>query len=199
MIVIGHSHLRDRFLGYPRQQAIRGRLLMTSAGTLHVAHEAPLKVFAVAELSDCTLRVAGKIPASLAESFARTLGDHPHTVSIRDELLSDAERVMEISRAEVVVVAAPHTYDGQNTMILALSLDRPVLVEDTLATRQWAAEIGHDWVRLHSGRLTAQSLGTAIESLRSAPPAGRPDLGARDPNTVLAQYADAFRAAVRLR
>jgi hypothetical protein len=193
--VIRHSHLRDRFLGYPRARTVPGRLVLASTGTFHPAYEAPLKVFAVANLADYTLRLVGKVPSALTDSFARTVSRYPATISLREDPLSDAGRVEEITQAELVIVASPDSYEAHSLIILALSLDRPVLVEDTASTRRLADEVGHDWVRLHEGRLTAATLETAVEDLRAHPPTGRPDLAAREPNVIAAQYAAVFRGA----
>ncbi|MCH6231725.1 hypothetical protein MK786_13315 [Microbacterium sp. CFH 31415] len=194
-IVIGHSHLRDRFLGYPRKEAVPGRLLFVSPHTVPAVYEAPLKVFAYADLGDSTLRIVGQLPDALRASFDRTLTRYPNRITLRDEPLSDSARVEEVSLAELVVVAAPDASDSLGIIMLALSLDRPVLVEDTPGTRLLADEVGHDWVRLHSGRLTAVTLEAAVEALRDQPPTGRPDLDARDPNAIAAEYTAVFRAA----
>ncbi|MFB8145824.1 hypothetical protein ACFC1W_03665 [Microbacterium sp. NPDC056003] len=194
-IVIRHSHLRDRFLGYPRGESVPGHLLFISPSAVPAAYEAPLKVFAYADLPDCSLRIVGQIPDSLRASFDRTLTRYPSSISLRDEPLSDSVRVEEISLAELVVVAAPDDYDSLAMIMLALSLDRPVLVEDTPATRLLADEVGHDWVRLHTGRLTAVTLEAAVGTLRDQRPTGRPRLDARDPNAIAAEYAAVYRAA----
>ncbi|WP_137845663.1 hypothetical protein [Microbacterium sp. 2FI] len=197
--VIPHSHLRDRFLGYPLSPAVPGRILFISAGVFPAAYEAPLKVVAIADLPECTLRLVGQISSALLKSFNRTISRHPATISLRDEPLSDAARIEEITGAEIVAIASPDSYESHRTLMLALSLNRPVLVESTPATRVLADEVGHDWVRLHEGRLTAATLENAIHALRAAPPAGCPNLDARDPNVIAANYATLFRAVKRSR
>jgi hypothetical protein len=197
--VIPHSHLRNRFLGYPRARTVPGRLLFVSSAVFHPAYEAPLKVFELADLPGCTLRLVGRVSSALVDSFDRTLARHPDTITLRADALSDAARVEEITRAEIVVVASPDSYETLGIILLAVSLDRPVLVQDTPATRLLADEIGHDWVRLHKGRLTATALEAAVKGLKDAPPTGRPYLDARDPNAIAAQYAAVFRAAAASR
>lgn len=193
--VIPHSHLRARFLGYPRAQPQPGRLLFLSAGVIPAAYEGPLKVFAVADLPGCTLRIVGRAPASLANSFARTVSRSPSRISVREGAISDAARVVEVTSAELVVVASPFSYETVSTIMLALSLDRPVLVEATPATRSLADEVGGGWVRTHEGPLTATALEAAVHDLQARPPTGRPNLEAREPNAVAAQYAAVYRGA----
>ena len=194
-VVIRHSHLRDRFLGFPTKESVRGRALITANGVLPTSYEAAVKVFGLAEASGWTLRIAGTVPLELADSYARTLADHPGTMSLREEALSDALHVTEISQAEIVIVTRAETYHGQSTVMLALSLDRPVLVEDTEQTRSLAEEVGSSWVRLYEGSLTAVTLEAALAALRADPPTVRPNLDARDPNSISAQYAAVLRAA----
>lgn len=195
VIVIPHSHLRHRFLGYPQAAPISGRLLIVSSGALLRSYEPTLKVYAFADLPGCTLRIVGMVPTALEDSFARTLSRHAATISLCDDVLSDGARILEITRSELVVIAAPDNDESVSTIMLALSLDRPVLVESTPATRQLADEVGHDWVRLHNGALTPATLEAAIRSLREAPVIGQPNLTARDPNVIARWYADAFSAA----
>lgn len=197
--VVPHSHLRARFMGFPHEEIQPGRVLITGLNVLPDAYEAPVKVFAAAGLRGWTLRIAGGISEELKDSYARTLGDHPDSISLRDDLLSDASSVMEISRAEAVLVVTPDDYESQSIILLGLSLDRPVIVEDTPTTRSLAAEVGDTWVRRHSGPLTADSLEAVLRSLRAAPPVGHPNLSAREPNAISAQYIAMFRAAAERR
>lgn len=197
--VIEHSHFRERFLGHPLAQVVPGRLVFLSMGGVDPSYEAPLKVFGIADLPGCTLHVVGKVPRALTASFERTLTRHSTRVSLIDGDLSDSARLMELTQAEIVVVAAPDTYESMRVILLALSLDRPVLVEETPLTRAIADEVGGGWVRLHDGRLTAEGLELALQQIRSAPPVGRPKLDARNPNTIAAQYVSVLKAAAASR
>lgn len=195
MMIIGHSHLRERYLGFPRREPVPGRMLFTAISVLHLDYERAMTVCGVADAPGWSLRIAGKLPAEREESFLRTLADHTETMSLRDEVLSDAARVEEISQAEVVAIAAHGSYETHALVFLALSLDRPVLVEDSAQMRALADEVGPSWVRRHEGPLTARTLEEALAALRADPPTGRPDLDARDPNAVSARYAEVYRAA----
>lgn len=197
--VVGHSHLRDRFLGFPSDESVTGRVLVTALTTLDPTCRTVPTVFGVADLPGWTLRIAGKTPADHERLYAGALADLIGTVSLRDELLSDASSVSEVSQAEIVLVTAPETYDAQCILMLSLSLDRPVLVEDTPQTRLLAEEVGPTWVRRHTGPLTAQSLETALAALRADPPTGRPNLDLRAPNLISAHYDAVYRTAAATR
>lgn len=197
--VIGHSHLRNRFLGFPREEPVAGRVLITAGDTLHPSSRPATAVFGVADLPGWTLRLAGKVPLDLEDSYARTLADLTDMVSLRDELLSDAACVSEVSEAEIVLITAPTNHRSQIILMLALSLDRPVLVEDSPQTRSLAEEVGTSWVRRHVGPLTAQTLETELAAVRADPPIGRPRLDSRDPNLISEQYFAVYRAAATAR
>lgn len=198
-VVIAHSHLRDRFLGFPRGEAQPGRILMTPHIRFPGPDEAALKVFSAAELPTWTLRIAGDVPEDLRSSYARTLADHTETITLRDETLSDAVSVEEVGQSEIVLVTAPETYESQSTILLALSLERPVMVEDSRAMQLLADEVGAAWVRRYPGALTVESLETTLRAFRAAPPTDRPNLDAREPNAIASQYAAIFRAAAARR
>lgn len=193
--VIAHSHLRDRYLGFPRGEAVPGRILITAHTLFPAEYEAAVKVFGVTDLPGWNLRIAGGVSDDDLASYLRTLGDHPDSISLRDEELSDAARVVEVTEAEIVLVAAPDTYEAQSIMLHALSLDRPVLVEDTPDTQALADEVGATWVRRYTGPLTARSLEAALHDLRNTPPTAAPQLDAREPNAISAQYAAVMHAA----
>lgn len=193
--VIAHSHLRDRYLGFPRGEAVPGRILITAHTLFPAEYVAAVKVFGVADLPGWNMRIAGGVSDDDLGSYLRTLGDHPDSISLRNEELSDAARVVEVTEAEIVLIAAPDTYEAQSIMLHALSLDRPVLVEDTPGTQALADEVGASWVRRYSGPLTARSLEAVLHDLRTAPPTEAPHLDAREPNAISAQYAAVMHAA----
>ena len=197
--VVAHSHLRDRFLGFPRQESVPGRLLITAVTTLHPSCRTALAVFGLADLPNWTLRVAGKVPVGHEEAFMRTVADHPESISLRDELISDAICVSEVSQAEIVIIGEAEAYGSQSILMLALSLDRPILVEDTEQTRSLAEEVGASWVRRHTGPLTADVLERTLAAFRADPPTGRPNLDSRAPNLISAQYSAVYRGAAAAR
>lgn len=198
-VVIPHSHLRDRFLGFPREASVPGRVLVAARDEIPNAYEAAVKVFAAADLPEWTLRITGSVPTDVEGSYARTLADRPDAISLRDEVLSDAGLVEEVCRAEIVLVTTPANDESQSMILLALSLDRPVLVEDSALTRSIADEVGEEWIRRYSGALTIDALEKTLTAFRSHPPAGHPHLDARDPNAISARYTAVFRSAAAAR
>lgn len=196
---IPHPHFRDRYVGYPRAQMIRARVLCVSAGDLPAEAENLLAMPRVADTDDVTIRLAGHAARPLEESARRAVARHSETVSTRLERLSDGAQVQEIDAAELVVLPRVDTLSDLQLVFLVLSLDRPVLVPRTVAMAGLASEVGPGWVCLSDGPITAQVIDDAFEVIRSADRGERPDLAGRDLATTHAAYEAVFRTAASSR
>lgn len=192
--VIPHSHYRDRFVGYPRAEQIQGRLLAISPNRLVKVAAGPLKIFPLTNTPGLSLRVVGQTNPALDALLEKVLGRHPWRVSAQTGLISDAMMVTEISAAELVILPDNVTLVDESMLMLALSLDRPVLVPETAATRLLADEVGPGWVHHHPGALTAERLDEVVNAVRSTRRAEQPDLSKRDSAMTASRYAEVFRS-----
>ena len=87
-----------------------------------------------------------------------------------DEYVTDDVLVREVTASELVVLPfANMTNSG--SLLLALSLDRPVLVPSQPMTEQLAAEVGPGWVLTYAGPLEPAVLLDALAAARRSPPA----------------------------
>ncbi len=195
--VIPYAHYRERFVGYPTSERVAGRILCISPSRLVKVAAGPLKVFPLTNTPGLTLRVVGESHAALADLIPRVLARHAETVSVLLGLVSDATMVAEISAAELVMLPDLESLPDLSLLLLALSLDRPVLLPDSEATRRISEEVGPGWIHHHPGAVTAEFLDEIIETVRTSDRAERPNLDARAPEEVAAAYASAYRAAVR--
>ena len=190
---IPHGHYRDRFAGYARSDVVPGRLLYAGLIRPYKGVEQLLDVFA--RLPDGhTLRVVGRPTPGLRTVVERATAADPR-VTARLEFVPDADFVAELSAAELVCLPYSELHNS-GILLVALSLDRPVLVPDTATTRALAAEVGEGWVHRFSGELTPDDVVTTLARLRSDPPADRPHLDGRDWPRVAGAYGDAFLAAL---
>ena len=71
----------------------------------------------------------------------------------------------EILESELVVLPFVEMTNS-SSMILALSLDRPVLVPRLPVTEELAAEVGPGWVLIYDGELDAAALAGALAARR---------------------------------
>jgi beta-1,4-mannosyltransferase len=116
-------------------------------------------------------------------------------VSARLEYVPDADLAREVEQSQLVVLPFDRITNS-GSLMLALSLDRPVLVPTTPLTEELAAEIGSDWVLTYEPPLGADGLARALEATEHR--TGRPDLVRRDWPAIGAQHAAAFTEAREL-
>lgn len=188
-VVIPFGHYRDRFIGYPTAAPTSGRMLCVGP-SLGRGTTGLVEQFLAAGFDGTSLRVVG-MPGEATAALERLAGNSGGRVAVRLERVSDGTMVQEITGAEIVVLTSVDELDDLHVALLALSLDRPVLVPDTALTRSLADQIGHEWVRI-APTMDASGLSKAIASLRTSPPSGRPELAGRDQPTTTAAYASVF-------
>ena len=193
--LIPHAHYRDRFLGYPRAEQVRGRILALSRDRLGRTSEAPLKTFGLTDTPGLSLRVVGEADATFADLAARARAKNPDTVTTCLERVSDGAAVMEITAAELVILPGTQSLDDLSMLFLALSLDRPVMVEESETTRLLSEEVGAGWIFQHVGPLTAELLDETVANVRRTPRANSPSFNGRDWDSTAAKYAQVFHQA----
>ena len=188
-----HGHYRDWFERYPRAGRIPGRLgyfglirrYKNVRHLVEVHRELP---------SEFTLRIAGS-PSTpdLAAEIAKARGDDPR-VQLDFHFLSDAELVQVVTESDLVVL--PYTeMHNSGSVLAALSLDRPVLVQGNPVNEALSAEVGPGWVHLYAGELEPADVEGVHARIADAPAAG-PDLGRRNWDDAGAQHLAAYRRAI---
>ncbi|WP_165070200.1 glycosyltransferase [Marisediminicola senii] len=164
-------------------------LLRRYKGIEHLVEE-----FAAVPGHGLRLRVMGKAADPELEAELIALAGADHRVELALGYASDAALAASIRAAELVVLPYRAMHNS-GALLLALSLDRPVLVPENPVTADLAREVGAGWVRAYAGPLTSDVLAAAVADLRDGPPTGRPDLSARDWPAIGAQHRDAYRHA----
>lgn len=193
-----HGHYRPWFEAVPEPEVVPGRLAFFGMIRRYKGVETLVRAFHAADRSDLTLSIAGRPSSrSLADDLVTAADDDPR-ISFCFDFLDTAALAAHVGRAELVVL--PHTdMHNSGSAIAALSLDRPVLMQDNEVNRWLRAEVGPGWVQLYDGELSAGALSVAIDALRSARPCTRPDLTERDWSRVADLHCDLYRAALRAR
>lgn len=196
-----HGHFRD---AYPPST-----LPEDARGALGLARRRPVVAFAgqvrpykgVERLldahrgCDATLLVAGPCDdAALRDRLRRSSAAQPD-VRLDLRQLDPTELAMVISAATVVAVPYDQVLNS-GSVLLALSLDRPVLVPNTPTFRELRDEVGPAWVRLFErGRLSAADLQRALDQPAPDEP---PDLERYSWPAVAAATVQAYRRGVEL-
>jgi beta-1,4-mannosyltransferase len=143
----------------------------------------------------CTLRIAG----NPADAQMRTLVEQACAADPRISALlqyvQDPTLAAEISEAELIVLPYREMHNS-GTLLLSLSLSRPVLVPRTPNNVALADEVGPGWVFMYEGQLTAQVVEEGLRSARATRRQADPDLSLRDWDRVGEQHYRSYVAAI---
>lgn len=144
-----------------------------------------------------SLRIVGSIQEpDLASELRRAAAGDPR-ITIVDEFVSDEALAEEVRRSELVVLPF-HAITNSSTVLVALSLGRPVLAPAIALIAEVAAEVGPGWVQVFEPPLSPADLTGAIEQVRATAQRPPPDLSRRAWTMVGEEHAAAFEAAARL-
>ena len=194
-VVIPLGHYRAQFDGYPVSARVPGLLVYFGKIRDYKGVDLLLDAFVDAR-PVLTLRVVGKPQSppwrALVEEAAAT---DPRIGYVLDFIADDA-LVAEVTAGELAVLPYRDLHNSA-VVLVALSLDTPVLVPSTPVTRGLADEVGPGWVHFFDGTLHTDDIHRAVDELRAAPPSGRPRLDARGWDVIGASYARAFETAAR--
>jgi beta-1,4-mannosyltransferase len=173
-----HGHYRGWFAAAPPRPPVRGRLLWFGLLRPYKGVEALLAAFAQLEDADVTLRVVGAPAAAAPARAVLEAAGWDARIGARLEHVDDAALREEIEQAELVVLPYREMHNS-GAALLALSLDRPVLVPDGASTAALADEVGPGWVHRYGGELTAEAIAKALAVARATPQEPGPDLSRR--------------------
>lgn len=194
---VAHGHYRSWFAHHAHRSPQPGHLVF--AGLVRPYKNVPglVAAFADAAAADpaLTLHVAGAPDSAATAAEVRdAAGDDRVRLTLRH--LDDAELVAAVTEAELVVLPYRDMHNS-GAALLALSLDRPVLVPDNDVTADLSAEVGPGWVHRYPGELNAETLRHALAALRGDDPTPRPDLSRREWNGAAAAHSAVYREARR--
>jgi beta-1,4-mannosyltransferase len=195
-MVVAHGHYRDWFADQPRAEPRRGRLLHFGRVRAYKGLDSLLEAFAELDDEEVSLHIVGKTEDESIASHLRRASTTDRRISVIDDYVSDAVLAREIYESELVVLPFTETTNS-GSLLLALSLDRPVLVPAMAATDALAAEVGGHWVLTFQDRLHAATLERALDAARQPREPPRPDLSGRDWASIGAGHAAAFIEAKR--
>jgi beta-1,4-mannosyltransferase len=190
--VILHGHYRDRF-DRPAGLPVRGRVLQFGLIRPYKGVERLIETFVALNRPDLSLRVVGKPIDDEMRREVETRAAQDPRVQLSLAFVPDDELAREVHAAELVVLPYRELHNS-GVALVALSLDRPVLVPRTPSSEALRGEAGPEWVLLFDGELTAQVLEAAIDRAAGTVRAGGgPDLRGRDWDTVGRRHAEVYR------
>jgi glycosyltransferase involved in cell wall biosynthesis len=191
------GHYRDWFADTARAEPQAGRLLHFGLLRRYKGVDALLGAFMATADDRITLRIVGypqdRETAATIERACR----RDRRISAVTEYVPDDQLVREVTESELVVLPVDRITNS-STLILALSLDRPVLVPSTPITEEVAAEVGPGWVVTYEGALEAADISRAMQHAGERSDRTSPDLSRRAWDAIGSQHAEAFERAVAL-
>jgi beta-1,4-mannosyltransferase len=193
-VTILHGHYRDRFAAHPRADRENGLVLYFGIIRPYKNVEHLIDVFTARERPGARLRVVGSPSPELREPIQARADAEP-AVSATLRFVDDDELVREITAASIVVLPYAEMHNS-GAALVALSLDRPILVPRTPSNSALAAEVGPGWVHEYDGELTDDILTAAMEAASALDPASRPRLEGRDWDEVGRRHRDTYRDAI---
>ncbi len=194
-VTILHGHYRDRFGAMPRPQAVPGRIVYFGLIRPYKGVETLIAAFRTLSAADLTLRIVGRPSSGLGDVITREAAQDSRISSVL-RFVSDEELVAEVSEAELVVLPYREMHNS-GVLLVALSLDRAVLVPSTPANLALATEVGPGWIYLYEGGLTGAIVQDSLTRLRATGPRPRPRLDERDWTTLGLKSYDTYLRALR--
>lgn len=198
------GHYRDWFsptdgaAGVP----VPGRLLYCGLVRPYKGVEELVGAFAQVDAADhdgATLHVVGGCddPALAARLERGAAADHRATLTLAH--VDDAVLAAEVAAAQLVALPLRNLHNS-SSVLLALSLGRPVLVPSTPTTEALAREVGEGWVLRYRGDLEPGDLVSGLRGAAAALAGGSsPDLAAREWPAIAAAHARAYADALAAR
>ena len=194
-VVIPHGHYRDRFAHHPQGDATSGRLLHIGLIEPYKGLEVLLRCMHQSARRDLSLRVVGLPKNDRARTMVRDACAEDDRISSRLEFVSDAELVREVTQAALVALPYRHMHNS-GMVLVALSLNRPVLVPRTPANEAIADEVGPGWVLMYDGAFDVEALESGLREAGGRR-GGTPRLEGRDWATVGEQHYQLYLEALR--
>lgn len=193
-----HGHYRAWFanMGASAATSKVGRIVMFGQVRRYKGVVELISAFRQFDDADARLRILGRpSPTSFAADVERAASGDPR-VDLALEFIDDERLAEEIGSAELVVLPYRRLHNS-GAALLALSLDRPVLVPDGAPTKRLADEVGSEWVHRFGRRSADAAEGAPIQAadiaaaLRAIRQARITDVGSRRPDLSGREWADA--------
>jgi glycosyltransferase involved in cell wall biosynthesis len=202
--VVPHGHYRDVFPATVSKTEARQVLridphvrVIAYIGQIRPYKNVPLLISAFRKLvgADVLLLIAGSpLNEQLARELREAAADAPR-VRVELKFLSNNEIQHYVSASDLIVLPYREILNS-GTAVLALSLNRPVLVPRLGGLAELQALVGKDWVCTYDGPLTAVHLERAVQWAVSSARSDTAPLQTLDWNHIAAATIDAYGSLI---
>lgn len=202
--VVKHGHYRGCYPDEMSREEARSQLQLPLDTTvlLYLGYISPyknvptlIKTFRELPVSNrsITLLVAGKPDSDALGEMVRAAAGGVDNIQLHLRFIKDEELQIFFKAADLVVLPFEEILNS-GSLLLSLSFNRPVLAPHLGAIADWQRQIGPDWVKTYTGRLTAGVLHEAIETL--LPASAEVGLDELAWDAIAQQTLDAYRSLV---
>ncbi|PPU77371.1 GDP-mannose--glycolipid 4-beta-D-mannosyltransferase [Xanthomonas cucurbitae] len=174
-----HGHYRDWFAPMPQGSTVPGRLLHFGLIRPYKGVETLLEVMQQVSDPRVNLRIVGNPATPQMRTLVEAACVQDPRITALLAYVEEPVLAREVSEAELVVLPYRQMHNS-GTLLLALSLARPVLAPWSESNAAIAEEVGPGWVFLYEGDFDAALLAGMLDKVRTAPRAPAPDLSQRD-------------------
>lgn len=191
--LIPHGSYREPYADVVAAKAVRGQIL--HFGRLEAYKGVPELLQTMEDSKAGALRIVGS-PSNIAVADAiKDAARKDPRISYQFGFVADGELAGEINRASLCVFPYRELHSS-GAVLVALSLNRPILVPRTPTTEALQAEVGTSWVRIYD-RFDADELDAALEWSHLVQAGGtRPELSDRSWQLVRERHASVTRSLV---
>ncbi|MCT2085763.1 glycosyltransferase [Microbacterium enclense] len=199
--IIPHGHYRSLIPDEVRTERRGKRVLYFGFIREYKNVPALVRAFGASELhrEGVDLRLVGRPHShALAQAVGSAVADSAGGVSARLEAVPDRDLYQEIADSSVVVLPYADLYNS-GVLVMALSMERPVIVPRTPATEYYREQFGSDWVFLYEPPLAPDVLSEIVHRALHVSVRGYLDLARLDWSALAASYVDTYRRALQAR
>ena len=195
---IPHGHYVDWFAQVPNVPPRPGRIILPGRVRRYKNAEGLITAFTGVKRADASLRIVGDCTDPAVAKDIRDAAASDERVSIDLRFAPDNELAKEIKQAQLVVLPYRDMHNS-GAALLALSLQRPVLLPDNAANRLLQRESGAAWVLLFDPPLTAVHIEDALQRVTEVEPASPPNLSSRAWDDVGQRHLKVYEGAMMAR
>jgi beta-1,4-mannosyltransferase len=174
-----HGHYRDWFANAPKVRSVPGRLLHFGLIRPYKGVEVLLDTMQGVDVPGVSLRIVGNPSTPQMRQRVEQACADDARISALLAYVEEPVLASEVGQCELVVLPYRQMHNS-GTLLLALSLARPVLAPWSEANAALAEEVGPGWVFLYEGEFDRVLLTATLDKVRSTPRGDAPDLSQRD-------------------
>ena len=189
--LVPHPSYVTSYSKHGRKSPLPGRLLYFGMIRPYKGIESLISEFSRIEDPAIDLRLVGSSTSALASKIEKSASIDGR-ISYLLEFVDDRSLVSEITRASLVVLPYKAMHNS-GAVLAALSLGRRVLVPRNSVNTSLAAEVGHGWIEMYEGELSADAL---LAALRAETPQGEPNLESRSMESIGARLSAVYRSVL---